>query len=1532
MITVGSKPTMGDLVPQDDLPGGAALGAAVPADDLPMAATLKVPIPKASAKLTPMEAERQREAIEGPAPELADAPVANAVMAGALTGGLGAIPGAARGITSALVGGADFGVQQGLQDWVDKLLGGPLKNHPYLREVLSTAGGLAAGMALPSAGRLPGLRTGPTSEEGANILEKIAQKRAIDEPEEVMAGTHVPPMEGASPKPFEAEPATPEEPDPAVVAHAQKENEWATRRAKAIADNDQEGIAKAEAERPEIEASRAALREKEPQHGPQPTAQPKEELRAAVEKGDQPAAKEALQQELERHPSATVYDMRIGDMKRDPERFQYKTATDKTAGADGALSDIQTYDRGLGGVITTYHDQNGEFYVANGHGRAAALEHLEGPDATHRTQIIESRPPDDPQAVKGAIKYGYTPEQARAYGAVINIAEGHGTAMDAAKFFRSQGMDTKSMQAAGIALNPIEEKTQRAVALSRLSGTVFRAVEHGVIPEKLGVAIGRELGDSPTAQDGLYAMMKKGGFKDMSAAKLGEMLRLAKGSGETVEKSMTLFGAEEMKKSLISEQADVLNGIKGRLRGEKKLFGTVAEGAGKIEEAGVGKVDPETGERLSNVAAQNLDLLGRTAYSSGPVNDVIRNAAKEIADNPSKKSSIIKDAYAKIAAHLAQIVPEPEAQKGLFAKPEEPMTLGVGAPVVQAAERVISMLPEEVRNSPAKIGKMLQRTFAPETDGAFAQRAGEIQESKAADLRARIGSAARAVRPLREYFDSLPQETRHNLASQMEQGNFDQLPDHLKPFGPAMKSITDAAHDRLQRLTPDQQIGYVDNYWRHLWANKPEEVQDAFERIKSGSGKPLTGGAGFLQQRRFATMQEGIDAGLTPKFTNPVDQWLAGVQQEWRYATGKEMWNGIKDSGIAKFYRVTDKVPRELAKIDDSVTRVLAPTDKGVAHLGDWYVPKEVARIFNNYLSPGLGQNPFASISALGNRIRVEFSAFHFLLTSMSATAQKVGDQFIDGLGDIAHGNIGTGALKMALSPARAMVGPAEVYRDWRLGKDVISKAMGGHFDDPAVSDVILGGGNFDYGYDNAGHIIGDTWKNAFGIPQKLADKTAVIMKHWVAPLKVGTQLRLYSQALNKAMEENGGQELSMVERRTLATQVRRHVDNVMGQIQRDNLHFSNGMKDALHQVIAYPGWQIGTLRLMGGAARGIAKGAVGSKMDMQAQQALRFATGMIITGGTIGTLANYMMTGEMPKSVSEAFLWPTGQKDANGNQIRTEGPMYLVRDYLAAYGHRQSYSPNDVMAWPKAIGESALSKMNWPLAAASYIMRNANFFGKPIYFPDFDSQPKQIQKIVGQFLNEGGVPFSVSNAKELLREGKSPLKSIAAGAIGLTPESRALRQTPAQNFIDQATRSGPQQQPQSPDQVQRSQILGKFESDVRRQRTGGPKVDMGPIKDALGKRLITEKELTQRVEDSGKRPFALAVGRAPLPIALQAWKIASDNGDEQDEQDAANEIFRKIRTGAMANLPPDQQAAAKALLTPFLKKTLRGESGAEAP
>ncbi len=65
----------------------------------------------------------------------------------------------------------------------------------------------------------------------------------------------------------------------------------------------------------------------------------------------------------------------------------------------------------------------------------------------------------------------------------------------------------------------------------------------------------------------------------------------------------------------------------------------------------------------------------------------------------------------------------------------------------------------------------------------------------------------------------------------------------------------------------------------------------------------------------------------------------------------------------------------------------------GLVVRGHWYVPEPVARVVNNYLSPGLRGNPFYDLyRGVGNAMnqwQLGFSAFHLGFTSMDAAVSK---------------------------------------------------------------------------------------------------------------------------------------------------------------------------------------------------------------------------------------------------------------------------------------------------------------------------------------------------------------------------------------------------------------------------------------------------------------------------------------------------------------------------------------------------------------
>ena len=171
-----------------------------------------------------------------------------------------------------------------------------------------------------------------------------------------------------------------------------------------------------------------------------------------------------------------------------------------------------------------------------------------------------------------------------------------------------------------------------------------------------------------------------------------------------------------------------------------------------------------------------------------------------------------------------------------------------------------------------------------------------------------------------------------------------------------------------------------------------------------------------------------------------------------------------------------------------------------------------------------------------------------------------------------------------------------------------------GLFDDPAVNDVIMGGGSFDFGDSILTQSLDRCVRREdgrSGLDQRERTFSVSTMRKIVTPMKLGAFERLYNRELESAVEKTWrARNLTYVQRRTIAQSARRHLDNVMGQIARDNLHTTNKFKDILGNIIAYPGWNIGTIRLFGGIGRGAYQLATGQALDMQARLALQYASG----------------------------------------------------------------------------------------------------------------------------------------------------------------------------------------------------------------------------------------------------------------------------------------------------------------------------------
>ncbi|MGH8011527.1 MAG: zeta toxin family protein, partial [Candidatus Binataceae bacterium] len=244
---------------------------------------------------------------------------------------------------------------------------------------------------------------------------------------------------------------------------------------------------------------------------------------------------------LEATPGAHISRVPVTAIKTAPERFQYKLNSN-AEGAGLALNKSKRFNPRLAGVVTLLPDETepGKFWIVNGHQRLALAKRT-GQDVLN-AQILAP---------------GTTDEEARAIGARINIAEGRGTAVDAAKFMRDSGATPEELAGEGIDLN--ESMASDAVALRNLAKPLFRDVTLGRMRPARGVIIGRQLPDNQPAQEAIYHSIReledKG--RDVTDAKFAEMIRIVKGAGNSTETQTDLFGTHQLEKSFAPEQAGI---------------------------------------------------------------------------------------------------------------------------------------------------------------------------------------------------------------------------------------------------------------------------------------------------------------------------------------------------------------------------------------------------------------------------------------------------------------------------------------------------------------------------------------------------------------------------------------------------------------------------------------------------------------------------------------------------------------------------------------------------------------------------------------------------------------------------------------------------------------------------------------------------------------------------------------------------------------------------------------------------------------
>ena len=318
-------------------------------------------------------------------------------------------------------------------------------------------------------------------------------------------------------------------------------------------------------------------------------------------------------------------------IQADPKRFQYKLVGEHTkTGEVGSLSGVGTYDPNLAGIVSVWIDPNDKKpYIINGHNRLALANRADAPKIAVR--VIDAA----------------DAKTARSIGALTNIAEGRGTALDAAKFFKDTGIDANDLKAKGI---PMREKIATdGIAISQLEPTLFAKVIDGELSENRASLIGKAKLD-PTQQRDLYKMTlaKSKGGKIIDEV-LSELIDNVKASEVKQVSILDLFGTSTESQSNAIARATLTAGIKRQLGRDKKLFGLVAKSKAAEELTRAGNViDREASGKVSSDADAALRVFDSLKNQSGAISSAINSHAADVA-NGTNQTTAQKSLYAKVA-------------------------------------------------------------------------------------------------------------------------------------------------------------------------------------------------------------------------------------------------------------------------------------------------------------------------------------------------------------------------------------------------------------------------------------------------------------------------------------------------------------------------------------------------------------------------------------------------------------------------------------------------------------------------------------------------------------------------------------------------------------------------------------------------------------------------------------------------------------------------------------------------------------------
>lgn len=320
-----------------------------------------------------------------------------------------------------------------------------------------------------------------------------------------------------------------------------------------------------------------------------------------------------------------IESVATSELITDPITFQYKSGTDDQ-GVSKRLKGVKKWSRTSAGVLLVWQDIKGQRVVADGHQRFGALKALQAQGKELDTKL-------DIRVFSEAD--GYTSEDVRTIASEANIAQGSGTAIDAAKVLRYVGESIASDVIQR--LPPNSALVRDAIGLSKLNEEAFQVVVNDLIEPRYGSMVGQSFEDS----EQLAAMQILIKSKPSTFSEATAMIADIQAGGFVKSEQGGLFGDSEME-SLIKERAQIIASAESGLKKDVATFNALVKNEEKITNKGDNKLDTETNKAIVEDAKSVMERALKTINTNPELNDDLNKLALNLAAGTTTRAKAAK--------------------------------------------------------------------------------------------------------------------------------------------------------------------------------------------------------------------------------------------------------------------------------------------------------------------------------------------------------------------------------------------------------------------------------------------------------------------------------------------------------------------------------------------------------------------------------------------------------------------------------------------------------------------------------------------------------------------------------------------------------------------------------------------------------------------------------------------------------------------------------------------------------------------------